>query len=911
MKWIIRIAATLVLLVVLITAALSLYLTDERLTSLIMPPLKETLGEGVSVDNLGYTFFTTFPNFGLVIEGLTLDSPEGEPVAKLKQLRVTVPILPLLSGNVEVKRLHLDTPDLNYIVLEDGRTNLDFLTADSDSTAADTSASSIRLDEITVVNGRVTYDDRQSKTRFLAEGMELTAAIRLGDVIESVLEASFAGVSLAMDGSSYLSALPISFTQTSVLDTEAETLTLSEGSVSIRGLELNTTGAVSAWSSDSMAYRFEFASASDNFGALLDLVPDAYKDQVKGIETRGGLTLKGMVDGTLAMDIPNFDLVLAVTDGYLKHPSAVKPITDVQIDIAATNALVTITKFLAKAEQNTIDLKGEIQRPFDTDGLFALDALVKADLATLETYYPVSEFGVTLKGLLDVVAKGNGRLDAPEAANFTASLTWKNGWLKYTEVDKPIEDIELSLSSTQNLMTITSFKANAAGNALSMTGTVNQPLNAAKARYDVNAVINADLATIKQFYPIDEDSLKLSGSVRFNARAFGLVSDPAAVRFNGGVAVTNVMVTSVDLDQPIRNMNGNLVFSDANVELKAFTFTMGSSDFDLTGNAVAYRNLFEEVGQAAPMRLTASYASKVLNVDELWQYESNDDPLYIDLPNLNSSLSARIDSMVLVGMSITNIRGRATTTPKMLEMNESVANAFGGGMSGYVKWDILQRDHTRVTFRGDLTNVRSEQFFKEFQLGGKSDFHKYVSGGFTAKANFQTEMDAMLVQDSKTIQGEGTFGMDRARLKGHPIQVKIANLLTVSELSDVSLDAWTASYTIKDGLMTLRDMNLTSKDIGLNLNGTHNLVTDRIDYKVHVALPGSYGNRLEALLTKDGVQALKDAKGMIVVPIGVTGTSSNPSVGVDREFLQAAIREYLRKKGTDAAGRILQGIIRN
>ncbi len=912
MKWFIRIAATLLILIVLISVSLSVYLSDERLTSLIMPPLKEVLGDSVKVDKLGYTFFSTFPNFGLVIEGLHLSSPEGEPVADLKRMRVTVPIFPLFSGNVEVKRLHLDTPDISYILFADGRTNIDFLMTETDTTATEASASSIQLDEITVVNGRITYDDRPGKTRFIAAGMGLTAAIRLGEMIESDVDATFAGISLSMNGSTYLDSLPISLNQRSVLDMTRETLTLSEGAISIRGLALNTTGSVSAWSGDSMAYAFEFASASDNFGALLDLVPDEYKDKVKGITTRGALTLKGSVKGNLAMDYPDFDVVLAVTDGYLKHPSAAKPIEDIQIDISASNALVTIANFQARAEQNTIRATGKVERPLEKSGLFSLDAVVKADLGTLETYYPVSDFGVTLRGLLDVVAKGNGRLDAPEAANFTASLIWKDGWLKYTEVEKPIEDIQLNVTATQALATITSFKANAAGNTLSLTGTVNQPLNQSKSRFDVNAVMNMDLASIKQFYPIDEDSLKLSGKVTLNARATGLVSDPEAVRFNGGMTVANVAVTSIDLMQPITNMNGNLVFSDANVDLKAFTFKMGSSDFSFTGVALAYRNLFEEVGKANPMRLTATYASKFLNVDEIYDInDTNEDPLYMELPNLSSSLTARIDSMVFVGIPITNVRGRATTTPKMLEMNESSANVFSGAVSGYMKWDIPQRDYTWITFRGDLTNVRSEVFFKEFQLGGKSDFHKYISGGFTAKANFVTAMDEMLVQEAKTIQADGSFGMDRARLKGHPIQMRIANLLNVSEFGDVSLDAWTATFTIKDGLMTLRDMNLTSKDIGLNLNGTQNLVNDRIDYKVHITLPGSYGNRLEPLLTKDGVEALKDAKGMIVVPIAVTGTSADPSVGVDKDFLQRAIREYLRKKAGDAAGRILQGIIRN
>lgn len=800
MKWILRIAAALLVLVVLITAGLSLYLTDARLTSLIMPPLKEALGDGVKVDKLGYTFFSTFPEFGLVIEGLSLDSPEGEPVMRLASLRVVVPVRPLFAGQVDVTRLHLDAPQLSYIVREDGATNIDFLmSADTDTTAAESGSSSIRLDLMSITNGTLTYEDRQSVMNVLLEGVDLTAAIRLGDVIDSDVDLAIAGVTFAMDGSTLIDSLPVSVTQASMLDMTNERLELREGAFSIRGLALNTTGSISAWSGDSMAYRFDFASASDNFGALLDLVPEEYKDQVKGVDTRGGLTLKGFVDGNLAMEMPTFDILMTVTDGYLKHPSSPKPIEDVQIDLSATNALLTLNAFSARAEQNTVSVSGRVVEPFSDKGTFTLDAKADVDLGAMETFYPISEFGLAVSGVLKLNIAGNGRLDAPDA-----------------------------------------------------------------------------------------------------------------MKFKGGVTVKGVNVDTEDLDVPLKNMNGELVFNDANVELKAFTFSMGSSDVTLTGSMASYRNLMEAVGSASPARLTASYTSRFLNVDEIYDInETSDEPLYMDLPNLSSALTARIDSMVFVGIPITQIRGRAVTTPKMLEMSEASAKVFSGGMSGYVKWDIPQRDYTWITFRGDLTNVRSETFFKEFQLGGKSDFHQYVSGGLTAKATFVTAMDAMFVQDAKTIQGNGTFGMDRARIKGHPTQVKIADLLGLTELKDVSLDAWTASFDIKDGLMTLRDMNLTSKDIGLNLNGTQNLVTDRINYKVHVALPASYGTRVEKLLTKDGVEALKNANGVIVIPMSVTGTSVNPSVGLDKEFIAAAIREYLKKKGSDAAGRILQGIIRN
>lgn len=956
MRWLVRIGVGFVAAVVIAVAALSLYLTDERLTRLVMPPLQEALGETVRVESVGYTLFGSFPNFGLVIQGLDLDDPAGQPVVAMSEMRVIVPLIPLIRGDVRIRRLEVDGLDLAYLVDENGATNLDFLLgSETDTTAAATSSSTLNLERMEVRGAKLRYVDRQSAMEVEVADLSADAAIRLGDVIVSDVDGRIGGISVSMDGDRYLDGLPITFRQKSTVDMTASAITLDEGYVSIRGLALNTTGSVTGFDRDTIAYRFEFASMSDNFGALLDLVPEAYKQDLKGVETRGSLTLKGVVAGTTAMDVPDFDLVMAVEDGFLQHPSAPKPIRNITLDLTANNALVRIGSLTAEAEANRVSLSAEVADPLEPAGRFRLQATANADLATIESFYPLSAHGLTLRGRLDFKAEADGRLDQADKAAFLASLTLQDGWIRSSDVNQPIEDIHLALSSTQEMLTITSFRARTSVNTVNVSGSVRQPLAMDKARFDVTGNLVLDLATLKEFTPISEDTLSLRGNLAFKGRALGLVSDPEAadltgdvklsggsiryasttspssvsggmnadlafrgrvsdpddIRFTGGVVLNSLSVAMEGLDQAIRDMNGELTFTQANVELRKFTFRMGSSDFDLTGSAVNYRNMFEEVGKAAPGRLTATYVSKVLNVDEIWQYESNDDPLYVDLPNLDAQLTARIDSLVFVKIPITQIRGRGVMSPRHLEMSEASARVFDGGLAGYLKWDIMRRDHTRMTFRGDVTNVRSEAFFRQFQLGGKSEFHTYVSGGFTAKADFQAEMDEQLEQDPRTIQGNGSFGMDRARLKGHPIQVKVADLLGATELADVSLDAWTASFTIVNGLMTLRDMRLTSKDIGLNLNGTQNMVTDRIDFKVHITLPGSYGNRLERLLTKDGVEALKNEAGMIVVPMAVTGTSADPNVGVDRDYLQAAIAEYLKKKGADAAGRIIRGIIRN
>src|SRR5690625_588995 len=72
MKLILKIAAGLLVLFLLLLAGLNLYLTDERLRDLVLPQLRETLDREVEIDRLSLTFFRTFPRFGLQMEGFRL-----------------------------------------------------------------------------------------------------------------------------------------------------------------------------------------------------------------------------------------------------------------------------------------------------------------------------------------------------------------------------------------------------------------------------------------------------------------------------------------------------------------------------------------------------------------------------------------------------------------------------------------------------------------------------------------------------------------------------------------------------------------------------------------------------------------------------------------------------------------------
>lgn len=1035
MRIFLRILAVLAIVVVVLITALFIYLSDERLRGLVLPQVNETLGREVQVDRISFSFFRTFPNFGLVLEGFELPDIENSHIARFDEMVVSVSLLPLLSNELRINRLDPIRPDVNYIVYADGTTNIDFLMEeDLDAVPTDTTAEAMVIDvkQIRVTNGNIRYTDLQGDMSAILRDLDLTMSIRLSEFIKTDVDANLGGLSFTMEGVEYVSDLGLSLRQVSELDLENEGLRISEGLFSIRGLGMDISGELRDWSQELMQIDIVLASESDNFGALLELVPDEYLEYIEGIETTGRLQLSGFVKGALGENVvPDFSMDIRVEDGFMKHPQASKPIESVQIALIANNNIVEITQFSAHADGNRVSLTATIDDPLGDNPAFNLDSSLNLDLGTIESFYPVSaEFGIEMRGLATMNARATGTVENAENAQFNADISLNDGYFKYIDLPQAVEQIDVSMNATQSLITISSFAARASQNQLSMSGVINEPLDSNRTSFDIKAEAMMDLQTIKDFYPIDEDTLTLRGQFVFDGVAKGTLAIPDQstvtglltlqngyiahrdiakpirditidsrltanefqirnasfrtgdnqmegsgkivnymrgtptmdlkfkasvnldeideyysleefmiaisgkatadltvrgpvddfdrIQFSGGVQLANMSITGDSLPQPITNMNGNMTFSNQDVQLHSFTMMMGSSDFDMQGRLANWRYLMEEPGDGVtPAALTATYRSRNLNIDEIVDWdESSEDPIYIELPNVRSTLTARIDTMTMMGILITDMRGQGETTPKLIRLTSASADMFDGGMNGRFDWSITQPDYTNVHFVGNIVDVRAEAFFKEFQMGVPGNFHNYISGGFSAEADYKAGMDAMFEQDTKSIVANGTFGIARARLQGHPTQVAIAELLNSTELRDLSMDTWNATYEIKDGILTLRDMNLTSRDIGIVMNGSQDLIKDELNYTIQLRLPPRYSDRLASLITQEAVNALKSEDGIVVLPLALVGSSENPRVTVDRDAVQSIVTEYLKQQGADAiegavedaARRLLRGI---
>lgn len=1032
MKLFLKILTTLVALFIVLLIGLNLYFTDDRLKSMILPEANEAIGRDIQVEAMSVTFFRTFPRFGVSIGNFVLPSDNDQHhVASLDELLVSVKLFPLIGGEIAIGELSMIGPDVNYIVYEDGTTNIDFLLElveeDPETAAEEESGYAIAIPYFTLRNASVSYDDRSEKTTMKIQGLDADLSLRFTDLIESTVDANLENLSVSMDGENVVENLTISLQQESVLDTDREILTLNEGTLSIRGLALNLAGEIKNWSADAPEMDLQFTSSSENFGELLRLAPPEYDEYLSGLETSGSLIFDGSVSGKVAEDsLPQFNALVEVSEGYLKNPDLPEAIRDISFKIDVTNNLLEIAEFQARAGDNSLSGSGNIERPFDEDGIFSLEANGDVDLSTVGSFYPLDEVGIEeLRGLVSLDANANGRLDQPESATFNSDFTLTDGLLKYADVPQPVEDINAVIRASDDLLRIESSGLKAAGNSFSMNGSVARPLAENERSFDITADLNFDLATIKDFYPIDEDTLtmrgnltanatlrgkadpdkieqalqnsriefrngylshkslgkpleditlvanasgtllqmdearfksgnnnlqmngnvenylgdnpifdvtvrgdallsdlsayyslepwlnELTGDATLNLQAKGPAGDPQHIALNGTFELQNVNASGDSLALPVTDLNGKLTATPEAMTLENFSMNYGSSDFQVEGRLENYLGFLQEHETEATMpKLSGSYRSKMLNTDEMidWEAEAEEEPIPIDLPELLSTVNAEIDSLIYFGIIVTDLKGEARTNPEQILLDNATANLFQGEASGRMTWNAKDPERTDTRFVGRLDSLQASSFFRDMNIfGSKGNIHEYLSGSFSADTDYFTEFDVFLNPDPGTTKANGSFGMTKARLNGHPIQEQVAAWLGSSEIENLALDQWTANYVIQDTVLSFDNFRMTSDSLGLELDGTQHLVTDRINYQAELILPARFKNDIASVLSGRAADALTREDGKIGIPLKFTGTSENPRVAPDEKVIEDILKKFLKEDVGEALKKLFGG----
>lgn len=730
MKTFLKIAAGILGFLVILMIALNLYFTDERLKNTVMPYVDDAVGRTVNVEQMSLTLFSTFPQPGVSIQKMSVPAEtEKDTLLSLDELVVSVELFSLFGDEISISEISLQNPKFTYVVNADSSTNIDFLTA-TEETETDTSAATmgINIPYFNISGGNFGYRDATTNTDLQIDDLNADISLNYADLIKSTIDLNIGGLSASMDGNSYINSLPLSLQQESTLDLENEQLTLDNGTFSIRGLALNLSGSLSDWSNNLTA-DLQFNSSSDNFGELLRLVPAEYEEYTEGLESRGALALEGTISGPLLGDeLPVFNIDMSVTDGYVKNPDLPQPIENIQLNAKASNDLVSIETLTAQAGENNLSASGQLEKPLEENGSFSIDFDSDVNLATIREFYNISQFDIeNLGGQLTANGQASGNMDAPEDATFDATISLSNGLLKYAEVAKPIENISVDAKANQSVITINNMELQAAANTFSMNGSINNPMQETQRSVDLTTDLNFNLATIKDFYPIDEDTLTMRGQLTANARLQGNANQIENAVQSGTITLKDGFISHKSLGKPIENLTLESSLNGPTLSISQASFVSGDNNLGVSGSISNYLSDDRTVditltGKAALNQIKDYYELEPTITELSGMTDLNltvqgtpADPQNMQFNGQFTAQDINMDGEAFV-QPVTNLNGKLTLSPSSVDLEQFSFNigssdiALSGSLNDYMEYLKTEEDrsttpHLTGSYKSELLNL--------------------------------------------------------------------------------------------------------------------------------------------------------------------------------------------------------------
>ena len=182
-KWVLIGGGTLLILLVAAVILIPLMVDVNSYKPQIEAKVQEATGRSFKIG--GDIGLSVFPWVGLSLSDLSLGNPQGfkeTDLIKVGDFEARVKLLPLLSRQVEIKRIILQNPQIVLVKNKDGRTNWDFKPASTKTAPAPAAKNkagdaspgfalqSLTAEEIAVRNGTLTYVDHATgKTENVSE----------------------------------------------------------------------------------------------------------------------------------------------------------------------------------------------------------------------------------------------------------------------------------------------------------------------------------------------------------------------------------------------------------------------------------------------------------------------------------------------------------------------------------------------------------------------------------------------------------------------------------------------------------------------------------------------------------------------------------------------------------------------
>ena len=423
-KLLIGLAAILVLVIVALLAVPLLF--GGRILDVAVQAANKELEATVAIDSASLSLLRSFPDLSVALNGVSVTGQgtfEGQPLASIDQLRLTVGLASALRGAPELRELALERPRLSLVVNPDGQANWDVLPGDDEQPASsESSALSLDLRDIRIDGMDLLFNDQQGYLLADIRGLDHRGDGSIsGESYRFSNHTSIAALTVRDGAITWLKDVQVQAELPLTYDSGTGRVELGESTLALNELALGFAGSVTP-QGDDLALDLRYHALEASFRSILSLVPGVYTQDFEDVQTAGTLSLAGTVAGLLPAqgdDLPGFALEAKVADASFRMPDLPTGVDDIQLDLYLGHpggdpdlVQVDLRSFRMAVAGSPITGSLKLRQPVSDPDVSAA-AKGRLDLAQLRRALPLE--GIDYSGILDLDLAVAGRLSDFEA----------------------------------------------------------------------------------------------------------------------------------------------------------------------------------------------------------------------------------------------------------------------------------------------------------------------------------------------------------------------------------------------------------------------------------------------------------------------------------------------------------------
>ena len=425
----------------------------------------------------------------------------------------------------------------------------------------------------------------------------------------------------------------------------------------------------------------------------------------------------------------------------------------------------------------------------------------------------------------------------------------------------------------------------------------------------MKGIIN--LASLTEALPID--SIFLKGIVNADLTLLGDYNMIEQEKYedlkaNGLLSLSDFEYRSLDLPIGVIIPSAVMDFSPRYVELSYFICQVGESDFSFTGRL---ENYLAYVLQDGTLKGKLQHASKYINANELMALsgeeeeaaEEKSEPLgKVLVPdNIDFDMTTKIDRLQYDKLTLENTKGGLAIKDSRVLLNGINTNLLNGSMALNGEYNTQDTLKPFVDFDLAINTIDINMAANSFSMiDSLLPIAKKANGRVSSSFNFSSLIGDDFSPVISSLNGGGLLKSDEITVSGAKVQTALVSMLKDDKYSVARARDFLVNFTLENGNLFVKPFDVNVFDKKANISGKQGL-DKSMDYLIKMPVSRSELGSVAGFLGG----TLPEGED-IMVGIKITGTLTDPKLGISTQDVSSAVKDEVKKAATEAANKVVE-----